>query len=314
MCDGDMEWLNYHHLLYFWTVAREGSVTKASQQLRLAQPTVSGQLKALEDALGEKLFERTGRRLVLTEVGRVVFRYAEEIFSLGRELQDTLEGRPTGRPLRFTVGVADAVPKLVAYRLLLPALSLPEPVHVVCREDKPERLLAELSVHSLDLVLSDAPVGAGVKVKAYSHLLGETPVAFFGSEALASAHRKGFPRSLDGAPVLLPTEGSALRRSLDQWLDAEGIRPRVVGEIEDSALLKVFGQAGVGLFPAPVAIEAEVRAQFGVKLVGRVDAVKERFYAISAERKLKHPAVVAISETARHELFGGRVLESAPTR
>jgi LysR family transcriptional activator of nhaA len=311
----DMEWLNYHHLLYFWAVAREGSVTRASEQLHLAQPTVSGQLKALEEALGEKLFERTGRRLVLTEVGGVVFRYADEIFSLGRELQDTLKGRPTGRPLRFTVGVADAVPKLVAYRLLLPALSLPEPVHVVCREDKPDRLLAELSVHSLDLVISDAPVGAAVKVKAYSHLLGETPVAFFGSEELASAHRKGFPRSLDGAPVLLPTEGSSLRRSLEQWLDAEGLRPRVVGEIEDSALLKVFGQAGVGLFPAPVAIEAEVRAQFGVKLVGRVDAVKERFYAISAERKLKHPAVVAISETARHDLFGRwRVLESAPTR
>ena len=299
-----MEWLNYHHLLYFWTVAREGSVTRASQQLRLAQPTVSGQLKALEDALGEKLFERTGRRLVLTDVGRVVLRYADEIFSLGRELQDTLKGRPTGRPIRFTVGVADAVPKLVAYRLLLPALSLPEPVHIVCREDKPERLLAELSVHSLDLVISDSPVGAGVKVKAYSHLLGETPVAFFGSDALASGYRKGFPRSLEGAPVLMPTEGSTLRRSLDQWLDTEGIRPRVVGEIEDSALLKVFGQAGVGLFAAPVAIEAEVRAQFGVKLLGRVDSVKERFYALSAERKLKHPAVVAICEGARRRLFG----------
>jgi LysR family transcriptional activator of nhaA len=299
-----MEWLNYHHLLYFWTVAREGSVTRASQQLRLAQPTVSGQLKALEDALGEKLFERTGRRLVLTDVGRVVLRYADEIFSLGRELQDTLKGRPTGRPIRFTVGVADAVPKLVAYRLLLPALSLPEPVHIVCREDKPERLLAELSVHSLDLVISDSPVGAGVKVKAYSHLLGETPVAFFGSDALASAYRKGFPRSLEGAPVLMPTEGSTLRRSLDQWLDTEGIRPRVVGEIEDSALLKVFGQAGVGLFAAPVAIEAELRAQFGVKLLGRVDSVKERFYALSAERKLKHPAVVAICEGARRRLFG----------
>lgn len=299
-----MEWLNYHHLLYFWAVAREGSVTRASEQLHLAQPTVSGQLKALEEALGEKLFERSGRRLVLTDVGRVVFRYADEIFSLGRELQDTLKGRPTGRPIRFTVGVADAVPKLVAYRLLLPALSLPEPVHVVCRDGKPERLLAELSVHALDLVLSDAPVGAEVKVKAYSHLLGETPVAFFGTEALAAAHRKGFPRSLDGAPVLLPTEGSSLRRSLDQWFDTEGLRPRVAGEIEDRALLKVFGQAGVGLFPAPVAIEAEVRAQFGVKLVGRVDAVKERFYALSAERKLKHPAVVAISRAARRKLFG----------
>ena len=196
-----MEWLNYHHLLYFWAVAREGSVTRASQQLRLAQPTVSGQLKSLEDSLGEKLFERTGRRLVLTDVGRVVFRYADEIFTIGRELQDTLRGRPTGRPVRFTVGIADVVPKLVAYRLLLPALSLPEPVHVVCREDKPERLLAELSVHALDLVISDAPVGAEVKVKAYSHPLGETSVGFFGAEGLAAAHRRAFPRF---SPLPLP--------------------------------------------------------------------------------------------------------------
>jgi LysR family transcriptional activator of nhaA len=309
-----MEWLNYHHLLYFWAVAREGGVTRASELLGLAQPTISGQLKALEEALGEKLFERTGRRLVLTDVGRVVYRYADEIFSLGRELQDTLEGRPTGRPVRFTVGVVDAVPKLVAYRLLRPALTLPEPVHVVCREDKPDRLLAELSVHSLDLVLSDAPASPAVKVKAYSHLLGETAIAFFGTDDLALAHRKGFPRSLDGAPVLLPAEGSSLRRSLEQWFEAEGLRPRVVGEIEDSALLKVFGQAGTGLFPAPVAIEAEVRAQFGVKVAGRVDTVKERFYALSAERKLKHPAVVAIREAARSQLFGERVLESARTR
>lgn len=298
-----MEWLNYHHLLYFWVVAREGSVTRASQQLRLAQPTVSGQLKSLEDSLGEKLFERTGRRLVLTDVGRVVFRYADEIFTIGRELQDTLKGRPTGRPVRFTVGIADVVPKLVAYRLLLPALSLPEPVHVVCREDKPERLLAELSVHALDLVISDAPVGADVKVKAYGHLLGETSVGFFGTDALAAAHRRAFPRSLDGAPVLLPVETSSLRRALDHWFDAEGVRPRVVGEVEDSALLKVLGQAGLGLFPAPLAIEAEIRDQYGVKLVGRVDAVKERFYALSVERRIKHPAVLAISEAARSRLF-----------
>jgi len=299
-----MEWLNYHHLLYFWVVAREGSVTRASEHLGLAQPTVSCQLKALEDSLGEKLFSRVGRRLVLTDVGRVVYRYAEEIFSLGRELQDTLKDRPTGRPMRLTVGIADAVPKLVAHRLLLPALSLPEPVHVVCREDKPERLLAELSVHALDLVLSDAPVAPGVMVKAYSHLLGETEIAIFGTEPLAAAHRRGFPRSLDGAPMLLPTENTTLRRSIEQWLDHERIRPKVVGEFEDSALLKVFGQAGKGLFPAPAVIESEVRSQYDVKLVGRVPGVKERFYAISAERRLKHPAVVAISEAARQRLFG----------
>lgn len=299
-----MEWLNYHHLLYFWTVAREGSVTKASEILGLAQPTVSGQLKALEESLDEKLFARSGRRLVLTDVGRVVYRYADEIFSLGRELQSTLKDRPTGRPVRFSVGVADVVPKLVAYRLLLPALTLPEPVHVVCREDKPERLLAELGVHSLDLVLSDAPVSPGVSVKAYSHLLGETPVAFFGNEALAASYRRGFPASLQGAPLLMPTENTTLRRSLDQWLEQQQIRPHVVGEFEDSALLKVFGQAGKGLFPAPAVIEDEVLEQYGVKLVGRVESVKERFYAISVERRIKHPAVLAISEAAREKVFG----------
>jgi LysR family transcriptional activator of nhaA len=299
-----MEWLNYHHLLYFWVVAREGSVTRASEQLRLAQPTVSGQLKALEEALGERLFERTGRRMLLTDVGRVVYRYADEIFSLGRELQQTIRDRPTGRPVRFNVGVVDAVPKLIAYRLLLPAFSLAVPVHVVCREGRPDRLLAELSVHALDLVLSDAPVPPTVKVKAYSHLLGETPVAFFGTRELAAAHSRGFPRSLDGAPVLLPAESTALRRSIDQWFDQERLHPQVVGEFEDSALLKVFGQAGKGLFPAPAAIEPEVRLQYEVRLVGRVDEVKERFYAISAERRLKHPAVVAISEVAREKLFG----------
>jgi LysR family transcriptional activator of nhaA len=299
-----MEWLNYHHLLYFWLVAREGSVTRASEQLGLAQPTVSGQLKALEDALGERLFTRAGRRLVLTEVGSLVYRYAEEIFTLGRELQDTLKDRPSGRPLRFTVGVADVVPKLIAHRLLAPALALPGAVHLVCREDRPERLLAELAAHALDLVLADAPVPPGARVKAYSHLLGETPIAFFGSAALAAAHRRGFPRSLDGAPLLLPTENTSLRRALEQWLDHEGIRPRVVGEFEDSALLKVFGQAGLGLFPAPALIEPQLRAQHGVRLVGRTAGVRERFYAISAERRVKHPAVVAITTAARLELFG----------
>ena len=301
-----MEWLNYHHLLYFWMVAREGSVTRASQQLRLAQPTISGQLRSLENALGEKLFARVGRGLVLTEVGRVVYRYADEIFGLGRELQDTLKGRPTGRPVRLMVGVADVLPKLMAYRLLLPALTLPEPVHVVCREGTPEKLLAQLSVHGLDLVLSDAPMSPGLNVRAFSHLLGECGVSFFGSAKLVAAHRKGFPKSLRGAPLLLPTENTTLRRSLDQWFDTHGIRPRVVGEFEDSALLEVFGRAGKGLFPAPDSIEAEVRAHFGVKLVGRLPGVRERFYAISVERRLKHPAVVAISEAARQEIFGRR--------
>ncbi len=299
-----MEWLNYHHLLYFWTMARQGSLARASAELRLAQSTISGQIRALEDSLGEKLFARRGRRLVLTEMGRVVFRYAEEIFSLGRELRDAVKGRPVGRPLSLMVGVADVVPKLVARRLLEPALKLPEPVRLICREDKPERLFAELAVHNLDIVLSDAPIDPSIRIRAFNHLLGECGIVFFGTAKLAAAHRRNFPESLDGAPVILPTENTTLRRSLDQWFAARGIRPRVVGEFEDSALLKVFGQVGMGLFPASSIIADEVQRQYQVRPVGRLDEVRERFYAISVERKLKHPAVIAISEEARQKLFG----------
>lgn len=299
-----MEWLNYHHLFYFWTMARQGSLARASAELRLAQSTISGQIRALEDSLGEKLFARRGRRLVLTEMGRVVFRYAEEIFSLGRELRDAVKGRPVGRPQSLMVGVADVVPKLVARRLLEPALKLPEPVRLICREDKPERLFAELAVHNLDIVLSDAPIDPSIRIRAFNHLLGECGIVFFGTAKLAAAHRRNFPESLDGAPVILPTENTTLRRSLDQWFAARGIRPRVVGEFEDSALLKVFGQVGMGLFPASSIIADEVQRQYQVRPVGRLDEVRERFYAISVERKLKHPAVIAISEEARQKLFG----------
>jgi LysR family transcriptional activator of nhaA len=299
-----MEWLNYHHLLYFWIVAREGSVTRAAAELRLGQPTISAQIRTLEESLGEKLFTRVGRNLALTDVGRLVFRFADEIFSLGRELLDTLKDRPTGRPLRFSVGIADVVPKLIAYRLLQPAFDVGEPVRVICREDKPDRLLAELAVYGLDLVLADAPLGSTVKVRAFNHLLGECGLTFFGTRRLARAYRRGFPRSLAGAPLLLPTDNTALRRSLEQWFDAEGIRPLVIGEFEDSALLNVFGRAGLGIFPAPSAIEKATRQQYGVEPIGRIDAVQARFYAISVERRLKHPAVVAIVEAARRRVFG----------
>lgn len=299
-----MEWLNYHHLLYFWTVVREGTVARAGERLSLAQPTISGQLRTLEHVLGEKLFTRSGRHLVPTDTGRLVYRYADEIFSIGRELMETLKGRPSGRPLRLTIGVADAVPKLIAYRLLQPALALPEPVHLVCREDKPDRLLAELAVHAIDVVLTDAPIAPSVRVRAYSHLLGECGLSFFGVPALASRYRKGFPKSLDRAPMLLPTDNTALRHSLDEWFEATKIHPVVIGEFEDSALLKVFGQTGRALFPAPTAIEREVRKQYQVALVGRADNVRARFYAVSVERRLKHPAVVAIADAAREKLFG----------
>jgi LysR family transcriptional activator of nhaA len=298
-----VNWLNYHHLRYFWAAAKEGGVTRASEKLNISQPTVSAQIRDLEHALGAKLFARSGRRLVLTDVGRVVFRYADEIFGLGRELVETVKGGAIGRPPRLTVGLANVVPKLIAYRLLEPAFALDPPVQVVCHEDRPERLLAELAVHELDLVLADSPVGAGLSVRAYNHLLGECGVAVFATEKLAAAHRSGFPRSLDGAPFLMPAPGTTLGRSLAEWFDAQSIRPRIVGEFEDSALLKVFGQGGRGLFPAPAAIEAEVMREHGVRRVGLVESVRERFYAISVERKLKHPAVVAISGAAREKLF-----------
>jgi LysR family transcriptional activator of nhaA len=298
-----MEWLNYHHLLYFWTVAREGTIARASVELRLAQPTISGQIRVLEDQLGEKLFQRSGRNLVLTDMGRLVYRYADDIFGLGRELMDTLKDRPTGRPMRFQVGVADEVTKIIAYRLLEPAMRLPQPVHIVCRDGAPERLITDLATHALDLVIADAPISPTIKVKAFSHPLGETPVTVFGTAKLAAPRRKNFPQSIDGAPFLVPTLGKTLRRTLDQYFEHQGLRPRIVAELDDSALLTTFGQAGAGLFVAPTVLEKEVVRQFGVTIVGRLNDVRERYFAISVERRLKHPAVVAISEAA-NEMLG----------
>ncbi len=298
-----MAWLNYHHLFYFWTVAREGSITRAASVLHLTQPAISAQLRTLERALGEKLFDRRGRHLVLTDTGRVVNRYADEIFSIGRELQETLAGRPSGRPPRLVVGVVDSMPKLMVYRLLENVIRGAEPVRLMLREDTAERLLADLALHAVDVVLSDAPVPQTVRIKAYSHLLGECGVSIFGAPALAAAHRRRFPDSLDGSPFLLPMEGSTLRRSLEDWFAELEIRPSVVAEIEDSAVLKVFGQAGMGLFAAPTAVEREVRRQYGVRVVGRVESIREQFFAISAERRIRHPAVLIISTSARRELF-----------
>lgn len=298
-----MAWLNYHHLLYFWTVAREGSIARATRKLHLTQPTISAQIHRLEESLGERLFVRSGRRLALTEVGQVVYRYAEEIFTLGRELQDVLAGQPTGRPLRLSVGIADQLPKLLAHRLLAPAFGLAEPVHLLCREGKPDRLFADLTTHELDLVLSDAPVTAETRVRAFNHLLGETGVAVFGVAPLAEKYRRGFPGSLDGAPFLFPAAGTTLRHSLEEWCDRHRVRPSIVGEFSDSALLKVFGMGGLGLFAAPTAIGDDIRRQYEVKAIGPLDGIHEAFYAITVERRLRHPAVVAISEAARERLF-----------
>jgi LysR family transcriptional activator of nhaA len=284
-------------------VAREGSIVRASQELNLAQPTISGQIRVLEEKLGEKLFMRVGRNLALTDTGRMVYRYADEIFTLGRELREALQGRVTDHPMRVTIGITDVLPKLVAYRLLEPALHIAGPVQLTCQEGKLEQLLAELAMYKLDVVLSDAPIGPLVKVRAFNHLLGECSVSFFGAPTLAAAYRQHFPQSLQHAPLLAPTGNTVLRRNLDQWFDEQGLHPIIVGEFEDSALLKVFGQQGLGLFTAPSVIEAEVKRQYNVEVIGRVDAVKERFYAITVNRKLRHPAVIAMSDTAQQNLF-----------
>ena len=298
-----MDWLNYHHLLYFWTVVREGSVSKAAERLRLSQPTVSAQIRLLEETLGQRLLQRQGRTVVPTDVGRLVFRYADEIFGVGRELMETLRGRPAGRPLQLTVGVANAVPKLIVYRLLRPASQGPEPIHLVCREDNADRLVAELATHALDVVISDAPAPSNVRVKAFSHLLGESDTAFFAPAALAARLRRRFPESLRDTPVVLPTSNTALRRSIDQWFEREGLRPRIAGEFEDAALMNVFGEGAQAVFPGPAAIERDICRLYGVRVIGRASAVRERYYAVSVERRLKHPGVIAITSAAREEVF-----------
>jgi LysR family transcriptional regulator, transcriptional activator of nhaA len=299
-----VEWLNYHHLLYFWVVANEGSIVAATRKLNLTQPTISAQLRQLEDSLGEKLFTKAGRGLALTEAGRVALRYADEIFALGRELRDTLRDRPTGRPARVTIGIADVVPKEIAYRVLRPAFAGGGMVEMICREAAPEVLFRMLAQHEVDLVLTDAPAGRAV-LRAYNHLLGESGTTFFAAPALAESLRKQFPRSLSGAPMLLPAEGTQLRRSLELWLDGTGIRPERVGEFDDLALMTAFGRAGTGVFPAPSVIEKDIEQQNSVRVVGRLPDVKERFYAVSAERRIKNPIVGAITSAARREVFEG---------
>jgi LysR family transcriptional activator of nhaA len=298
-----VDWLNYHHLLYFWMVAKEGGITPAAEALHLSQPTLSTQIQKLEKSLGMKLFDRKGRSMVLTEGGQMVFRYADEIFNLGRELTDTIRGRPTQDSLRLLVGVPDVMPKLVIFRILQPVLKLDERVRLVCYEGKLKDLLADLAMHRLDVVLADSPLMPEVNVKAFNHLLGECDVTVFGTAEMAEKYIPDFPRSLNGAPMLLPTQNTTMRRALEQWFDDQDLRPDIVHEFEDSAMLKVFGQAGEGMVVVPSAVAAEVGKQYSLKPIGRVAAITERFYAISVERRLKHPAVIAITEAARQDLF-----------
>jgi LysR family transcriptional activator of nhaA len=295
--------LNYKHLYYFWAVAKAGGIARASERLHLAPQTISGQLSLFEDVLGEKLFTRSGRHFELTEAGRLVLSYADEIFSLGQELEEALHHRLPGRPQQFRVGVSDAVPKAVAYRLLEPAVRLPEPPRIVCREGKLAGLLADLAVHRLDIVITDSPMPPTVDVRGFNHLLGECGVTFFATAELARRHPGAFPRCLDGAPLLFPGEDAAVRPRLVRWFSDHRIRPRIVGEFDDGALMKAFGQGGAGIFATPSAIAEQVMRQYDVVTIGATEAVTEQFYAISVERRLTHPAVVAISRSARQELF-----------
>jgi LysR family transcriptional activator of nhaA len=297
--------LNYRHLHYFWVAAQEGNFTRTAERLGVAVQTVSAQIGLLERALGATLLSPQGRRLVPTEAGRIALDYANQIFQLGERLRQAIEDSAEGQPLRLTVGITDALPKLIAYRLLGGALALPDPVRLVCEEGDFDELIADLALHRLDVVLTDRPAAASGNLRVYSHPLGDCAVALFGAPALAAAYRKGFPHSLNGAPLLLPTRANALRGRLDQWFAAHDLRPRVTGEFEDSALLMTFGRGGMGLFPAPAILADDIAAEYGAAPAGHLTAVREQFYAITAERRIRHPAIEALlAQSSRQSLAG----------
>ncbi|MFZ0256074.1 MAG: transcriptional activator NhaR [Gammaproteobacteria bacterium] len=295
--------LNLKHLRYFWAVASNGSIASASEVLHVTPQTISGQLRELEEQVGAKLFQKAGRNLVLTDTGRLAFGYADEMFQLSNELQDVLAGRTPGSRLTLNVGIAMVVPKLLAYRVLEPVLSLQEPILLVCNEAPLVDLLADLSTHKLDLVLADSPASPTLSIRAYNHPLGESGITFFAREPQAQRYRDDFPQGLDGAPMLMPTSSSALRRSLELWFERVNVRPLVVAEFEDRALMKAFGEAAAGIFTSPTVVQDDILHKYDVTVVGRTEEVKERFFAISTERKIKHPAISVITESARRDLF-----------
>lgn len=295
--------LNYRHLYYFWVVAKEGSLTRAAERLDVAVQTISAQLALLERSVGKALLAPQGRRLVLTEAGRVALGYADQIFLLGEQMQEVLSETNVGQTMRLTVGISDSLPKLIASRLLDAALKLPQKVKLICYEDDFESLLGNLSMHKLDVVLTDRPVPSGTTLRVFSHLLGESEISLFGLPELAKHYRPTFPASLNGAPLLLPTRGNAIRGRLDHWFENNGVRPDVVGEFDDNALLNTFGRNGVGLFPAPSALAKDVLEQFGAVPVGKLAQVREQFYVISNERKIRHPAVDAILSAIHGKAF-----------
>ncbi len=293
-----MDWLNYHHLLNFWLVAREGTVQRASEMLHVTPASVSVQVRQLERSLGVRLFKKQGRGLVLTEMGEQVAAYANEIFSTGRELMEMVKGRPVGRPLELRVGIREVMPKLVAFQLLQPALQLAQPIRLVCQEGDMAALIADLAIHKLDVVLTDTALDSLYRVQAHSHRLGTSNVVIVGVKDLAEKYRRGFPSSLDGAPMLLPTDVSVLRRHLDRWFSDLGLTPVVRGEFADSAMIKIAGRSGLGLFAVPSVIEEEVKRLYGLYRVGVAAGIEEHFYAVSVERKIKHPGVLAIRQHA----------------
>ncbi len=299
----NLEWLNFHHLRYFWVVAREGSLRRASELLHVSQPSISAQLHQLEDAFGEKLFQRKGRRLVLTEMGQMVLGYADDIFSVGREMLNAVRQRPGERPLKLQVGVADSVPKIIAHELLKPVFSLPQPIHLICREGKVDDLLLQLANHRLDIIIADESAPSSLNVRTFSHALGRSSITFCAPGGIALRLQKNFPQSIDGEPAFLPTENTATRLALEKWFDREKVRPRILAEFEDAALMKAVAMSGLAIVPVHTVVLAEAKRQHGLRPVGEVKDCIGEFFAITAERKIKHPAISAITENAHSTLF-----------
>jgi len=298
-----MEWLNYHHLRYFWTVARKGGVRKAAEELHVSQPSISAQLRLLEESLGQKLFRRSGRNLVLTETGQLVLNYADEIFSAGRELMNAVKQRPGKHPVRVNIGLTDAFPKLIAFQILRAAFRSEAAVHMICREGEIGPLVNHLQSHRLDIVLADEPASSALKAKTFNHRLGRSGVTFCAVPSLAAKLRRNFPQSLDGAPALLPTQNMGMRAALETWFDSKAIRPRLVGEFEDSALMEVCSTGGRGFTAVHTVVDRAALKHFGLRVIARVDECGTDFYAITAERRVKHPAAVAITEHAYSSVF-----------
>ena len=297
-----MDWINFHHLRYFWMVAREGGLRQAAEKLHISPPSISAQIRELEESLGEKLFRRSGRANVLTDAGQIALRYADEIFGLGRELAAAIKQQPTAKALRLHVGVADSFPKLMTQQILQPVFAMPQSVHVICREGKVPDLLGQLAAHRLDVVLSDEPATGGLKMRVFNHPLGECGVTFCAGPRLANALRKGFPRSLHQAPALLPADGTGMRRSVEQWFQSLGITPRVLAEYEDAALMKVMASDGRGFIPVPTLVAQEAVDRFSLRIIGATEKCREQFFAITADRRIHHPAVAVITSASSHKV------------